>query len=194
MSAWLGRLSTTALSRFAHEVDGHDGAKPSCLGDTLLPSVSPLSTPPPPFYSLQHARGALDATTAAMVKSWTTDLQVKVADRCVQIFGTSNDHERFWLVPFVYFVCLLCLCVCLRSRGDRETGHRPFLRLLHSRSFNRTNQFANPTPRSRPTRRIQGGWGYMWEYPICRAFVDSRVQPIYGGTNEIMKELIGRSL
>ncbi|XP_013409660.1 long-chain specific acyl-CoA dehydrogenase, mitochondrial [Lingula anatina] len=42
--------------------------------------------------------------------------------------------------------------------------------------------------------QMHGGWGYMWEYPIARAFVDSRVQPIYGGTNEIMKELIARSI
>lgn len=39
-----------------------------------------------------------------------------------------------------------------------------------------------------------GGWGYMWEYPIAKAFVDARVQPIYGGSNEIMKELIARSI
>ncbi|XP_077956319.1 long-chain specific acyl-CoA dehydrogenase, mitochondrial [Gasterosteus aculeatus] len=42
--------------------------------------------------------------------------------------------------------------------------------------------------------QLHGGWGYMWEYPIAKAFVDSRIQPIYGGTNEIMKELIGRSI
>ena len=42
--------------------------------------------------------------------------------------------------------------------------------------------------------QMHGGWGYMWEYPIARAFVDSRVQPIYGGSNEIMKELIGRTI
>lgn len=39
-----------------------------------------------------------------------------------------------------------------------------------------------------------GGWGYMWEYPISRAFVDARLQPIYGGSNEIMKELIARKI
>ncbi|KAM9836227.1 long-chain specific acyl-CoA dehydrogenase, mitochondrial [Aulostomus maculatus] len=42
--------------------------------------------------------------------------------------------------------------------------------------------------------QLHGGWGYMWEYPIAKAFVDSRVQPIYGGTNEIMKELIARTI
>ncbi|MEX0797007.1 MAG: acyl-CoA dehydrogenase family protein [Acidimicrobiia bacterium] len=39
-----------------------------------------------------------------------------------------------------------------------------------------------------------GGWGYMEEYPIARAYRDARVQTIYGGTTEIMKEIIGRTL
>ncbi len=42
--------------------------------------------------------------------------------------------------------------------------------------------------------QLHGGYGYMWEYPIARAFVDARVQRIYGGTNEIMKEVISRSM
>ncbi len=42
--------------------------------------------------------------------------------------------------------------------------------------------------------QLFGGWGYMEEYPIARAFRDARVQTIYGGTTEIMKEIIGRSL
>ncbi|XP_054441677.1 long-chain specific acyl-CoA dehydrogenase, mitochondrial [Pteronotus mesoamericanus] len=42
--------------------------------------------------------------------------------------------------------------------------------------------------------QLHGGWGYMWEYPIAKAYVDARVQPIYGGTNEIMKELIARDI
>lgn len=42
--------------------------------------------------------------------------------------------------------------------------------------------------------QLFGGYGYMWEYPIARYYADSRVQKIYGGTNEIMKELISRSL
>jgi alkylation response protein AidB-like acyl-CoA dehydrogenase len=39
-----------------------------------------------------------------------------------------------------------------------------------------------------------GGFGYMWEYPIARAYADARVARIYGGTNEIMKEIISRTL
>jgi long-chain-acyl-CoA dehydrogenase len=42
--------------------------------------------------------------------------------------------------------------------------------------------------------QLHGGYGYMEEYPIARAFVDGRVQTIVGGTTEIMKEIIGRSL
>ena len=42
--------------------------------------------------------------------------------------------------------------------------------------------------------QLHGGWGYMWEYPVCRAFADARVQRIYGGTNEIMKLIISRDL
>ena len=42
--------------------------------------------------------------------------------------------------------------------------------------------------------QLHGGYGYMMEYPVAKAFVDSRVQTIYGGTTEIMKEIVGRSM
>jgi alkylation response protein AidB-like acyl-CoA dehydrogenase len=42
--------------------------------------------------------------------------------------------------------------------------------------------------------QLFGGYGYMLEYPIARAFADARVTRIYGGANEIMKEIIGRSM
>ena len=42
--------------------------------------------------------------------------------------------------------------------------------------------------------QLHGGYGYMNEYPIAKAYVDSRIQTIYGGTTEIQKEIIGRSL
>ena len=69
--------------------------------------------------------GKLDTATASMAKYWTSDLQCKVMDECVQ---------------------------------------------------------------------LHGGYGYMWEYPITRAYADARVQRIYGGTNEIMKEVITRAM
>jgi len=42
--------------------------------------------------------------------------------------------------------------------------------------------------------QLHGGYGYMQEYPVARAWTDARVQRIYGGTNEIMKEVIARSM
>jgi alkylation response protein AidB-like acyl-CoA dehydrogenase len=42
--------------------------------------------------------------------------------------------------------------------------------------------------------QLHGGYGYMWEYSVARAFADARVQRIYAGTNEIMKELIARKI
>ena len=42
--------------------------------------------------------------------------------------------------------------------------------------------------------QLHGGWGYMWEYDVCRAYADARVQRIYGGSNEIMKEIISRNI
>ncbi|MEU6235368.1 acyl-CoA dehydrogenase family protein [Kitasatospora sp. NPDC047058] len=42
--------------------------------------------------------------------------------------------------------------------------------------------------------QLHGGYGYMSEYPVARAFTDGRIQTIYGGTTEIMKEIVGRSI
>jgi alkylation response protein AidB-like acyl-CoA dehydrogenase len=70
-------------------------------------------------------QGTLTAEEAAMAKWWTTELQKRVVDRCLQ---------------------------------------------------------------------LHGGYGYMMEYPIARAYADARITTIYGGTTEIMKEIIGRSL
>ncbi len=72
-----------------------------------------------------YQQGQLDVATAAALKSFSTDMQMKVADNLLQLFG---------------------------------------------------------------------GYGYMSEYPISRFFVDARIQRIYGGTNEIMKEIVARSL
>ncbi len=69
--------------------------------------------------------GRLTAADAAGAKYWTTELQWRVVDRCLQLFG---------------------------------------------------------------------GYGYMEEYPITRIWRDARVQRIYGGTTEIMKEVVGREL
>lgn len=70
------------------------------------------------------------------------------------------------------------------------------LKQLDSASASMAKYWASELQNKVATQCLQlhGGWGYMWEYPIAKAFVDSRIQPIYGGTNEIMKELIARSI
>ncbi len=42
--------------------------------------------------------------------------------------------------------------------------------------------------------QLHGGYGYMTEYAVGKAYVDTRIQTIYGGTTEIMKEIIGRDI
>ena len=42
--------------------------------------------------------------------------------------------------------------------------------------------------------QLFGGWGYMWEYPICRAYADARVVKIAGGSVEVMKTIIARDM
>ena len=42
--------------------------------------------------------------------------------------------------------------------------------------------------------QLHGGYGYIWEYPIARAYADARVSRIYGGSSEVMKIIIARSL
>jgi alkylation response protein AidB-like acyl-CoA dehydrogenase len=42
--------------------------------------------------------------------------------------------------------------------------------------------------------QLHGGWGYMWEYPVCRAYADARVVKIAGGAMEIMKQIIARDM
>ena len=42
--------------------------------------------------------------------------------------------------------------------------------------------------------QLHGGYGYMLEHPVAKAFIDSRVSTIYGGTTEVQNEIIGRSL
>ena len=42
--------------------------------------------------------------------------------------------------------------------------------------------------------QLHGGYGYMTEYLVSKIYTDARIHPIYGGTNEIMKEIIGRGM
>ncbi|HEX5568059.1 MAG TPA: acyl-CoA dehydrogenase family protein [Streptomyces sp.] len=76
-------------------------------------------------------------------------------------------------------------CVEDHGRGELDAVHASMAKWwateLHKRVADRCLQ-------------LHGGYGYMSEYPVARAFTDGRIQTIYGGTTEIMKEIIGRSL
>ncbi|WP_431041377.1 acyl-CoA dehydrogenase family protein [Streptomyces sp. P1-3] len=76
-------------------------------------------------------------------------------------------------------------CIVEHSAGALDAVHASMAKWwateLHNRVADRCLQ-------------LHGGYGYMAEYPVARAFTDGRIQTIYGGTTEIMKEIIGRSL
>ncbi|WKX73316.1 acyl-CoA dehydrogenase family protein [Streptomyces sp. XD-27] len=76
-------------------------------------------------------------------------------------------------------------CIVEHSAGGLDAVHASMAKWwateLHNRVADRCLQ-------------LHGGYGYMAEYPVARAFTDGRIQTIYGGTTEIMKEIIGRSL
>ncbi|MEV0051700.1 acyl-CoA dehydrogenase family protein [Saccharopolyspora shandongensis] len=76
-------------------------------------------------------------------------------------------------------------CVADHVRGELDIEHAAmakwWLSELNKRVVDRCLQ-------------LHGGYGYMKEYPVAKAYLDSRIQTIYGGTTEIMKEIIGRSM
>ena len=70
-------------------------------------------------------------------------------------------------------------------RGDKTTVYASMVKLQCSEMFKRHVDTC---------LQFYGGYGYMLEYPIAKAFLDARVQSIYGGTSEIMKEIIVKNL
>ena len=75
-------------------------------------------------------------------------------------------------------------CVAAHARGELSTEQASMCKLWLSEMQGRIVDTCV---------QLHGGYGYMWEFPIGRWFADARVQRIYGGTSEIMKELISRS-
>jgi acyl-CoA dehydrogenase len=76
-------------------------------------------------------------------------------------------------------------CLELHVEGKLDTATASKAKLLSTElQFNSINRCL----------QLHGGYGYMWEYPVARAFADSRVQCIYAGTSEVMKLIIGRAL
>ena len=138
-----------------------------------------------PWERLQIAIGAVAAAQAAI--EWTVKY---VKDR--KVFGqavASYQNTRYTLAELQtevqvarVFVDKCCELVC-QDKLDTETASmaKYWCSDLQCKVMDECVQ-------------LHGGYGYMWEYPITRAYADARVQRIYGGTNEIMKEVISRSM
>ncbi|MCZ7561708.1 MAG: acyl-CoA dehydrogenase family protein [Burkholderiaceae bacterium] len=138
-----------------------------------------------PWERLQIAIGAVENAQAAI--DWTTDY---VKDR--KVFGTTVStfqNTRFKLAELQTEVQIArvfvdkCIELLLVGRLDTATASmaKYWCSDLQCKVIDECVQ-------------LHGGYGYMWEYPIARAFADARVQRIYGGTNEIMKEVITRAM
>jgi len=138
-----------------------------------------------PWERLQIAIGAVENAQAAI--DWTT---VYVKDR--KVFGTTVStfqNTRFKLAELQTEVQIArvfvdkCIELLLAGRLDTATASmaKYWCSDLQCKVIDECVQ-------------LHGGYGYMWEYPIARAFADARVQRIYGGTNEIMKEVITRAM
>jgi alkylation response protein AidB-like acyl-CoA dehydrogenase len=101
----------------------------------------------------------------------------------------SFQHTRFELAELEteYWVTQIFVDRCVR---DLNAG------TLSATDAAMAKWWASDLQRRAADRCLQlhGGYGYMAEYPIARHYLDGRVQPIYAGTNEIMKEIIGRSM
>jgi acyl-CoA dehydrogenase len=138
-----------------------------------------------PWERMQIAIGAMAKTEAAI--KWTIDY---VNNR--KAFGTpvsSFQNTRFKLAE-VTTQCQVgrvfvdrCMELLLENKLDAATA--AMAKMWASDIENRIID---------ECLQLHGGYGFMMEYPIARAYVDARVQRIYGGTNEIMKEVIARSL
>ena len=137
-----------------------------------------------PWERLQIAIGAVAASQAAI--GWTLDyvLQRQVFGQAVAAF----QHTRFTLAELQTEVQIAqvfvdkCTELLLQDKLDTVTASmaKYWCTDLQCKVMDACVQ-------------LHGGNGFMWEYPITRAYADARVQRIYGGTNEIMKEVIARS-
>ena len=131
------------------------------------------------------ALGAIAAAEAAL--AWTTDY---VRER--KAFGKAIadfQNTRFKLAEIKTEITVgriyVDKCLALHLNGELDATMGAMAKLWCTEMQCRVQD---------ECVQLHGGYGYMWEYPIARAWADGRVQRIYGGTNEIMKEVISRSL
>ena len=138
-----------------------------------------------PWERLQIAIGAVAAGQAAI--DWTL---AYVKER--KVFGqpvTSYQNTRYTLAELQTEIQVARVfvdkCIELLQAGQLDTATASMAKYwcsdLQCKVMDECVQ-------------LHGGYGYMWEYPITRAYADARVQRIYGGTNEIMKEVITRAM
>jgi acyl-CoA dehydrogenase len=138
-----------------------------------------------PWERLQIAIAAAAKSEAAL--GWTIQYvnERKAFGRPVASFQTT----RFRLAEVATEVQVMRVfvdrCIELLMEGKLDTVTASMAKYWASDTENRVVD---------ECLQLHGGYGYMWEFPIAQAYVDARVQRIYGGTNEIMKELISRSL
>jgi alkylation response protein AidB-like acyl-CoA dehydrogenase len=131
---------------------------------------------------------AVSSATACEALVETTLAYVKQRTAFGRPIGTFQ-HTRFALAEMATEARIARVFIddCLAShvRGELDTATASMAKWW-------TTELQN-TIADRAVQ-LHGGYGYMAEYPVARAFVNSRVQTIYGGTTEIQKEIIGRSL
>ncbi|GGS37424.1 acyl-CoA dehydrogenase [Actinokineospora fastidiosa] len=103
------------------------------------------------------------------------------------VFGFQNTKFTLAEVATEARVCRVFLddCISKHLRGELDI---PTVAMLKWWTSDRAMKVVDDC------LQLHGGYGYMNEYPIARMFTDLRVQRIYGGTNEIMKEIIARTL
>ena len=104
-----------------------------------------------------------------------------------RVIDFQNSRFRLAEAETEALVCRIFLarCVAKFTAGTLSAAEAAMLKL---RTTEVQNQIADTC------LQLHGGYGYMLEYPIARMWLDSRISKIYGGSNEIMKEIIGRTL
>jgi alkylation response protein AidB-like acyl-CoA dehydrogenase len=138
-----------------------------------------------PWERLQIAIGAVAAARATLARTIAY-----VGER--RAFGTpiaGFQNTRYTLADVATEVevgqVFVDRCIALLEGGKLDSATASMAKLWCSEMQFRTIDACV---------QLHGGYGYMWEFPVTRAWADARVQRIYGGTSEIMKELIARSI
>jgi acyl-CoA dehydrogenase len=94
------------------------------------------------------------------------------------------QNSRFKLAEVKVARVFLDHCVALHMKGALDVPTAAMCKLWLTETYGRIVDCL----------QLHGSYGYTWEYPIARAYADARVQRIFGGASEIMKEIIGRTL